>query len=77
MNNGDRNAEDGPEDEIGDVYVRYVGNLLHCRAVRGVASSLTFRRRRRRRRRRIRLPHSEMALSFKGNYAGAPVSIST
>jgi hypothetical protein len=40
MYNGNRTAEDGIEDENGDVYVRYV---YACRAAR--ASSLTFYRR--------------------------------
>jgi hypothetical protein len=62
-----RNAEDGAEDNNGDMYVRYVyGSLCmaHC------ASSLTFHRDDF----SIRVPHSEMALGFKENDSRARVS---
>ena len=63
-------VEDGAEDENGDVYVRYVQRSY---SMSSCASSLTFNcwvtwviS--------IRLPHSEMALSIKGDQEGTPVS---
>ncbi len=63
MDNG--SAEDG-EDENADVYARYVDKSSCCCAH---ANCLTLFRRHV----SIRLPRSDMALGFKGGYAGAPV----
>jgi hypothetical protein len=54
-----RNAEDGAEDENGDMYVRYVYESLCSNC----ASSLIFHRHVF----SIRVPHSEMALGFEGD----------
>ena len=59
MDNG--SAEDG-EDEDGDVYARYVNVVMVCRPSAQLHRHTS-----------IRLPHSEMALGFKGGHAGAQV----
>ena len=61
-------AEDGAKDENGDVYVRYVQRSY---SMSSCASSLTFHCYVF----SIRLPHSEMALSIKGDQDGEPVSL--
>jgi hypothetical protein len=62
MDNG--SAEDG-EDENEDVYARYVGVVVLLNNG-GLTASRYFR---------IRIPRSEMALGFKGGYAGAQVRL--
>ena len=58
-------AEDG-EDENEDVYTRYVVKLGPPLLSRTLQPPRYFR---------IRLPRSEMALGFKGGYAGAQVRL--